>query len=92
MSEVSTDETFFNGVVADIAEINPKTEISLAEEERVSFLPMQTQSSTVPRMPMNHGCFYVRAVLLWCKGVFHGMLQKLRSMSRVLSEVWKGYV
>jgi len=46
MSEVSTDETFFNGVVADIAEINPKTEISLAEEERVSFLPMQNTSES----------------------------------------------
>ena len=46
MSEVSTEGTFFNGVIADIAEINPRTDIALAEEERVSFLPMQSTSES----------------------------------------------
>jgi type I restriction enzyme, S subunit len=46
MSEVITEGTFFNGVIADIAEINPRTDIALAEEERVSFLPMQNTSES----------------------------------------------
>ena len=44
MNEITTDETRFNGVIADIAEINPKTDIALTEEERVSFIPMQNTS------------------------------------------------
>jgi hypothetical protein len=46
MSEVITEGTFFNGVIADIAEINPRTDIALAQEERVSFLPMQNTSES----------------------------------------------
>ena len=46
MSEVSTDGSIFNGVVADIAEINPRTDIALTEEEQVSFLPMQNTSES----------------------------------------------
>jgi type I restriction enzyme S subunit len=46
MSEVTTDGTLFNGVIADIAETNPRTDIALAEEERVSFLPMQNTSES----------------------------------------------
>ncbi len=46
MSKVSTDGSIFNGVVADIAEINPRTDIALTEEEQVSFLPMQNTSES----------------------------------------------